>query len=131
MGRDFGFISWSRFVDFVNVQRMGMVEEIKALQRMGMVEQYQQRFLALSRCEELTTQHMIDLFTGGLGHPLASDIELQHLTNLQTAMSFARACKHCRLEASSANSTAAPKPSSCCTTALTSTVASGVPPADS
>lgn len=81
MDRDFCLISWPRFVDFVNL-RFGppipsnSLGEIKALQRTGTVD-YSRRFLALlSRCEELTMQHKIDLFTGGLGQPLASDVEL-------------------------------------------------------
>lgn len=44
---------------------------------MGTMEEYQWCFIVLLfRYEELTTQHKIDLFTGGLGQPLASDVEL-------------------------------------------------------
>lgn len=43
------------------------LRELKALQRTSSVD-YQRGFLALlSHCEELTAQHKIDLFIGGLG----------------------------------------------------------------
>ncbi|WVZ51236.1 hypothetical protein U9M48_002397 [Paspalum notatum var. saurae] len=59
---------------------------------LGTVEDYQRQFLALlCRCDRLTPQHQIDLFTTGLGQPLVSDVEMQWPANLQTAMSMARA----------------------------------------
>lgn len=65
----------------------------------------------LSRCDNLSTRTTIDLYTGGLGQPLASDVELQHPSNLQQAMTLARAYEQ-RQEASTINSSAAPKSSS-------------------
>lgn len=63
--------------------RSNSLGEIKALYRTGMVEDYSRRFLALlSRTEELTMQHKIDIYIGGLGQSLASDVELQHPVNL-------------------------------------------------
>ena len=35
-------------------------------------------------------RHQVDLFTEGLGQPLASDVEMQRPANLQTAVSLAR-----------------------------------------
>jgi len=56
------------------------------------MEKYQRRFLALlCRCDDLTPQHQIDLFTAGLGQPLSSDVEMQRPTSLESAMSLARA----------------------------------------
>lgn len=56
----------------------------------------------LCRCEHLTRQHQIDLFTAGLGQPLASDVEMQRPANLQTAMSLARAYERRSAEAARA-----------------------------
>jgi hypothetical protein len=97
MERDYGMISWPRFVEFINLRfglpiRTNSVAEIKALVRTGMVEEYSWRYLALlSRCDNLSTQTAIDLYTSGLGQPLASDVELQYPVDLQHAMSLARA----------------------------------------
>ena len=117
MERDFGMVSWPRFVDFVNL-RFGppicsnSIGEIKALFRTSMVE-YSRRFLALlSRCDHLSTRTKIDLYTGGLGQPLTSDVELQHPVDLQHAMSLARAYEQRQVEVSTVNSSAAPKGSS-------------------
>ena len=89
MERDFGMVSWPRFVEFVNLRfgppiRTNSVGEIKALLRTGTVEEYSRHFLALlSRCDNLSTRTTIDLYTGGLGQPLAANVELQHPVNLQ------------------------------------------------
>jgi hypothetical protein len=94
---DFGMVSWPCFVEFVNLRfgppiRTNSVAEMKALVRMATVEEYSWRYLALlSRCDDLSTRMAIDLYTGGLGQPLASDVELQHPANLLQAMSLARA----------------------------------------
>ena len=111
MERDFGMVSWPRFVDFVNLLfvdfvnlcfrppiRSNSLGEIKALFRTSTVEEYSWRYLALlSRCDNLTTRTKIDLYTSGLGQPLASDVELQHPVDLQQAMSLARAwVSHCQ-----------------------------------
>lgn len=82
MERDFGMVPWPRFVEFVNL-RFGppictnSVGEIKALVRSGTVEEYSWCFLALlSRSDNLSTRMAIDLYTGGLGQPLAFDVEM-------------------------------------------------------
>lgn len=57
-----------------------------------MVDEYHRQFLALlCRCEDLTLKQHVNLFTAGLGEPLRTDVELQTPTNLQQAMSLARA----------------------------------------
>lgn len=79
---DFGMVSWPRFVDYINLRfgppiRANSLAEIKALFRTGTVEEYSWRCLALlSRCDHLSMCTKIDLYTGGLGQPLASDVEL-------------------------------------------------------
>jgi hypothetical protein len=71
------------------LQRPG---ELKELRRTGTVEEYERQFLALlCRCDNLTPPHQLDLFTAGLGQPLASDVEMQRPSNLQTALSLTRA----------------------------------------
>lgn len=81
MERDFGMVSWPRFVEFVNL-RFGppigsnSIGEIKALFCTSTVEEYSRRYLALlSHCDHLSTRTKIDLYTGGVGQPLASDEE--------------------------------------------------------
>ncbi|CAN6177503.1 unnamed protein product [Urochloa humidicola] len=97
MKRDFGIVSWPRFVEFVMLRfgppiRSNALGEMKALHRTGTVEEYQRQFLALlCRCDQLSPRQQIDLFIAGLGQPLASDVEMQRPSNLQTAMSLARA----------------------------------------
>jgi hypothetical protein len=67
------------------------------------VEEYQRQLLALvCRRDHLSWQHQIDLFTAGLGQPLASDVEMQRSANLQTAMSLARAYERRSAEAARA-----------------------------
>ena len=88
MERDFGMLSWPHFIEFVNLRfgvpiRTNSVAEINALVRTGTVEEYSRRYLALfSRCDNLSLQTAIDLYTGGLGQPLASDVELQYPVDL-------------------------------------------------
>jgi hypothetical protein len=48
----------------------------------------------LARCEGLAEKHQINIFIGGLGNPLKTDVELEHPTSLEEAMAFARAYKH-------------------------------------
>jgi len=101
---DVGVPSWARFVEYINLRfgppiRSNSLGELTNLRRSGSVE-YQRRFLALlCRCTDLTMQHQIDLFTAGLGQPLSSDVELQRPSNLQMAMSLARAYERRGLEA--------------------------------
>jgi len=51
----------------------------------------------------------VDLFTVGLGQPLASDVEMQRPANLQTAMSLARAFEKRSAEAARATSSSSPR----------------------
>jgi len=63
--------------------RSNALGELKDLRRTGSVEDYQRQFLALlCRCDNLTWQHQVDLFTSGLGQPLCSDVEMQRPTSL-------------------------------------------------
>jgi len=133
MERDFGMISWPRFVEFVNLRfgppiRTNSVAEIKALVRTGIVEEYSRRYLALlSRCDNLSTQTAIDLYTGGLGQPLASDVELEYSVDLQHAVSLARAYAQLHVvEAYTINSSAVPKSSTHRATTSSSAAGSGV-----
>ena len=68
---------------------------------------------------------MTDLYTGGLGQPLANDVEMQHPANLQKAMSLARAFEQRQAETSAVNSSATPKGSSRRAIASATTAASG------
>ncbi|WVZ68636.1 hypothetical protein U9M48_017555 [Paspalum notatum var. saurae] len=105
MEKEFGIVSWPHFSDFVNMRfgppiRSNSLGELKELRRTGTVEEYQRQFLALlCRCDNLRPRHQIDLFTAGLGQPLGSDVEMQRPSNLQTAMSLARAYERRHQEA--------------------------------
>ena len=115
MERDFGMVPWPRFVDFINLRfgppiRTNSIAEIKALVRTGSVEDYSRSFHALlARCHNLAPRTVIDMYTGGLGQPLAHDVEMQHPANLQQAMSLARAFEQRNAEASTVNSATTPK----------------------
>ncbi|KAL6640841.1 hypothetical protein ACP70R_021964 [Stipagrostis hirtigluma subsp. patula] len=91
--RDFGIVSWARFVEYINLRfsppiRANALAELKDLRRTGSVEEYQRQFLTLlCRCDDLTPQQQINLFTAGLGKPLRTDVELQYPANLQMAVS--------------------------------------------
>ena len=131
MERDFSMVPWPCFVDFINLCfgppiRTNSIAEIKALIRTGTMEDYSQRFLALlTRYDDLATRTVIDLYTGGLGQPLAHDVEMQHPANLQKAMSLARAFEQRQAETSAVNSSATPKGSSRRAIASATTAASG------
>ena len=92
-----GLVQWPRFTELVNLRfgppiRSNPLGELKVLQRTDTVEEYQRQFLALlCRCDDLSPQHQMNMFTAGLGEPLTSDVELQKPADLQTAMSLARA----------------------------------------
>lgn len=79
---NFGMVYWLHFFEFVNLRfgppiRTNSIGEIKALICTSTVEDYSWRYLALfSRCENLSMRKTIDLYIGGLGQPLASDVEL-------------------------------------------------------
>ena len=91
--------------------RSNALGELKDLRRTGSVEDYQRQFLALlCRCDNLTWQHQVDLFTSGLGQPLCSDVEMQRPASLQTAMSFARAFEKRAADAAGAVSSTTPRP---------------------
>jgi len=72
---------------------------------------------------------VIDLYTGGLGQPLAHDVEMQYPVDLQKAMSLTRAFEQRHAESSAVNSSTAPKGSGRRTIAsASSNVAPGGPP---
>lgn len=138
MEHDFGMVPWLRFVDFVNLRfgppnRTNSVGEIKALIRMGTMEESSWCYLSLlSRCDNLSMQTSIDLYTSGLGQPLASDVELQHPIDLQQAMSLAQKYeRHQLVEASTVNSSAPPKSSTRRASISSSAVGSGAGAQDS
>ena len=95
--RDHGILSWARFVDYIHMRfgppiRSNGLAELKALYRTGTVEAYQRQFsVLLCRCDDLSPMQQVNMFTAGLGDPLRTDVELLAPTNLQTAMSLARA----------------------------------------
>ena len=75
--------------------RSNPLGELAHLRRTGTVLEYQQQFLALlCRTEHLSSKQQVQLFTAGLRNPLKTDVELQNPSNLQTAMSLARAYEH-------------------------------------
>lgn len=95
--RDEGVLTWPRFADFLNM-RFGPpicsnpLGELAQLRRTGSVEDHQCQFLALfCSADPLSPMQQVQLFTSGLLKPLRTDVELQNPTNLQTAMSLARA----------------------------------------
>jgi hypothetical protein len=47
--------------------------------------------MLLCRCDGLSPDHQMNLFTVGLGEPMTSDVEMQRPQDLQAAMSLARA----------------------------------------
>jgi hypothetical protein len=95
--RDHGILSWPRFSDFVNMRfgpplRTNGMAELKDLHCTGTVDEYTRQFsLLLCRCNDLSMPQQVNMFTTGLGEPLRTDVELQSPTQLQTAMSLARA----------------------------------------
>jgi hypothetical protein len=95
--REYGMVPWNRFTEFVNLRfgpplRSNSLGELKELQRTRSVDEYQRQFLALlCRCDGLSSVHVMNLFTAGLGEPMTSDVEMQRPADLQFAMSLARA----------------------------------------
>lgn len=110
---DHDVVSWTRFTDFINLRfgppiRSNGMAELKDLYRTGTVEEYQRQFLALCRCEDLSEPQQINLFMTGLGWPVCIDVELQAPTNLQAAMSLARAYEQ-RVSSDDAGKAVAPR----------------------
>jgi hypothetical protein len=95
--RDHGILTWPRFSDFVIMRfgpplRTNGMAELKDLRRTCTVDEYTHQFsLLLCRCNDLSMPQQVNMFTAGLGEPLRTDVELQSPTQLQTAMSLARA----------------------------------------
>jgi hypothetical protein len=94
---DHGILSWPHFSDFVNMRfrpplHTNGMAELKDLRRMDTVDEYTHQFsLLLCHCNDLSMAQQVNMFAAGLGEPLRTDVELQSLTQLQTAMSLARA----------------------------------------
>jgi hypothetical protein len=71
--------------------RSNPLGELIQLRRDGTVVEYQGKFLTLlTRCEDLTEKHQINIFTAGLRNPVRIDVELKKLTTLEDAMALAR-----------------------------------------
>jgi hypothetical protein len=95
--RNRGTPTWEKFVKLVN-QRFGpplrgnALGELIQLKRDSTIADYQSHFLALvNHCTSLTEKQQIDIFTAGLRNPLKTDVELEHLENLEDAMALVRA----------------------------------------
>jgi hypothetical protein len=107
--REYGMLPWLRFAEFVNLHfdppiRFNPLRELKALQRTGMVEEYQHQFLMLlCRCDGLSPDHQMNLFTAGLSEP----------NDLQPTMSLARAFERRASAATPAHTTTSLRASYC------------------
>lgn len=78
--------------------RSNPLGELIRLRSTGTVAKYQEQFLKLLACwPNIVEDQQRDIFTAGLLNPLRTDVELQHPTNLEEAMSLARAYER-RLE---------------------------------
>jgi hypothetical protein len=94
--RDHGILSWARFAEFMNMRfgpplHSNGLDELKELHCTGTVQEYQCQFsVLLCRCDDLSPSQQV-MFTAGLGEQLRTNVELQAPTNLQSAMSLARA----------------------------------------
>jgi hypothetical protein len=92
-----GAPTWDRFVDLVSrrfgpLERSNPLGELIKLQRAGSVAEFQDQFLRLlDRCDGVTEQQQIAIYTAGLGDPLRIDVELQRPVTLEDAMSLSRA----------------------------------------
>jgi hypothetical protein len=81
-----GLLSWNRFVVLVNARfGLPLIESLigeLALRH----DSYCNKFMSLS-CHDpvITENHIIQLYTAGLGHPLRTDVALQKLTSLDVA----------------------------------------------
>lgn len=92
-----GVPTWPDFVDGVNKRfgppvRSNPLGELTQLRRTGSVEEYQEQFLMLlARCEGVTEQQQIDIFTAGLLQPMRMDVEMHKPASFEDAMALARA----------------------------------------
>lgn len=92
-----GVPTWPAFVEGVNKRfgplvRSNPLGELTHLRRTGSVDSYQEQFLKLpARCEGVTEQQQIDIFTTGLLQPMSIDVELHKPETLEDAMALARA----------------------------------------
>jgi hypothetical protein len=120
--------TWDRFVDLVSrrfgpPERSNPLGELIKLQRAGSVAEFQDQFLRLlARCDDVTEQQQIAIYTAGLGDPLRIDVELQRPVTLEDAMSLSRAFKR-------RNAPVEHPPASGCPPSRTSTRASSAAPA--
>jgi hypothetical protein len=68
------------------------LSELIKLSRSGSIAEFQDQFLQLlARCDGVTEQQQIAIYTAGLGDPLRIDAELQRPVTLEDAMSLSRA----------------------------------------
>uniref|UniRef100_A0A0A8XV04 Retrotransposon gag domain-containing protein n=1 Tax=Arundo donax TaxID=35708 RepID=A0A0A8XV04_ARUDO len=95
--RNRGVPTWPLFVELINRRfgppvRSNPLGELKDFRRSRTVAEYQDQFLKLlARCEGVTEQQQVDLFTAGLCNLLRVDVEMQHPDSLEDAIGLARA----------------------------------------
>jgi hypothetical protein len=71
--------------------RTNPLGELILLHREGTVAEFQGKFLTLlTRCEDLTEKHQINIFTTDLRNPLCMNVELQNPAMLEDAMALTR-----------------------------------------
>jgi hypothetical protein len=97
---DYNVVTYPRFEELVNMSfdpplRTNGLAYLKELRRTGTVDEYQRQFLTLlCRCDDMTSQQQVQMFTTGLGETLRTDVELAALAELQQAMNLTRAYEH-------------------------------------
>jgi hypothetical protein len=95
--RNQGVPTWEHFVDLVSrrfrlPERSNPLGELIKLSRSGSVAEFQDQFLILmARCDDVTKQQQIAIYTVGLGDHLSIDVELQCPVTLEDAVSLSRA----------------------------------------
>ncbi|KAJ4797074.1 hypothetical protein LUZ62_048320 [Rhynchospora pubera] len=95
--RDVGLLPWVRFKELCHLRfgppvRTNPLGELMHLRQTDSVEEYQERFGALiCRADSVTPTQQMHIFTAGLSEPLRTDVELHKPSDLQHAMSLARA----------------------------------------
>ncbi|KAJ4786652.1 polyprotein [Rhynchospora pubera] len=95
--RDEDLLPWPRFKELCHLRfgppiRSNPLGELMHLRQTGSVEDYQEQFGALiCRADSVTPAQQMQIFTAGLSDPLRTDVELHRPTDLQHAMSLARA----------------------------------------
>lgn len=103
--RDHGPPSWHRFSELLNMRygpplHSTPLGELAACRRTTTVDDYAERFLdLLTRTGYLSEDQQVQLFTVGLQEPMSLDVQMQHPTTLEEAMSLARSFERRELAA--------------------------------